>query len=399
MEDTLPENWQHLGLSSKHFEIIQGKTPRKIHYQSSDNGFKIVKFRDLDTKGQIDFTAIANGFVESSKIRGLRELERDYVLITNSAHSKEHIGKKIALVRDLPDFKKVFFVGELTAIKCDTGNIYPKFVYSWLISEVGYKTLQKYVKEKHLIKSRLVNIKIPFPFKDNEPNLEEQKRIADKIDKLFAEIDKGMEKTKEVFGSAEKILQSELNALFTKPPSGNWGLVKLGNIIKLNYGKALPKARREKGQYCVYGSNGIVGNHRQFLVGYPTIIIGRKGSAGKANLSMGPSWVIDTAFYIEQTEKKTSLKYLYYFCRHLSDSAIFPKGVKPGINRNQYLDNLVPLPFKHGQPDLREQRKIVKKLDGIQEESQKLQTGCETQLKYFEMLKQSILNQAFQGKL
>ena len=62
----------------------------------------------------------------------------------------------------------------------------------------------------------------------------------------------------------------------------NWSLVKLGNVCEFIYGKGLTKSNRnESGKFPVYGSNGIVGYHNEYLVEGPCLIIGRKGAAGE----------------------------------------------------------------------------------------------------------------------
>jgi type I restriction enzyme S subunit len=140
----------------------------------------------------------------------------------------------------------------------------------------------------------------------------------------------------------------------------DWQCIKLKNLIKMHYGKALKAENRIQGEIPVYGSNGIVGYHNEFLWKEPTVVIGRKGSVGEANLSLSPSWTIDTAYYVEIIDNKIfDLKYFYYFSDWFDVSGISQKGVKPGINRNDYLNIECPL------PPYSEQKRIVKKLDDL----------------------------------
>ncbi|WP_440030283.1 restriction endonuclease subunit S, partial [Chromobacterium amazonense] len=76
-------------------------------------------------------------------------------------------------------------------------------------------------------------------------------------------------------------------------PNG-WIKTKLGNLVELKYGKALPERERSGNGYPVYGSNGIVGHHEQSLTSGPTIVIGRKGSVGEVNYTATPCSPIDT---------------------------------------------------------------------------------------------------------
>ena len=64
-----------------------------------------------------------------------------------------------------------------------------------------------------------------------------------------------------------------------------WKTVKLGDVCILNYGKALDrKDRLENAAIPVYGANGIKTYSNKLLHDKPSIIIGRKGSAGELNL-------------------------------------------------------------------------------------------------------------------
>lgn len=134
--------------------------------------------------------------------------------------------------------------------------------------------------------------------------------------------------------------------------------LKLKELIRLKYGKALKKAERKGGPYAVYGSNGIVGYHSDHLIEKPSIIIGRKGSVGELNYSDNPSWPIDTAYGVEIIDEgKLNLRYLFYALKCLDISDIIQKGVKPGINRNDYLEKEIP------HIEIEEQKRIVEKLD------------------------------------
>ena len=50
-------------------------------------------------------------------------------------------------------------------------------------------------------------------------------------------------------------------------PKG-WTETTIGKEIELAYGKNLPKPDRIKGDFPVYGSNGIVGTHNKFLIDF-----------------------------------------------------------------------------------------------------------------------------------
>ena len=133
--------------------------------------------------------------------------------------------------------------------------------------------------------------------------------------------------------------------------------VKLGHICKLNYGKALDrKDRLENGVVSVYGANGIKTYTDKFLHDKPSIIIGRKGSAGELNKVAEPFWALDVTYFVTVDESIVDLDFLFYSLITLNLPSM-ARGVKPGINRNDVYDKSINL------PPLAEQQRIVAKLD------------------------------------
>jgi len=62
-----------------------------------------------------------------------------------------------------------------------------------------------------------------------------------------------------------------------------WQTKKLGELIRLEYGKPLPHEKRKAdGKYPVYGANGEKDRTDEFYFNKPSIIVGRKGSAGES---------------------------------------------------------------------------------------------------------------------
>jgi type I restriction enzyme M protein len=79
----------------------------------------------------------------------------------------------------------------------------------------------------------------------------------------------------------------------------NYPMVAIGDVCTFEYGKSLKAEDRIEGEYPVFGSNGIVGYHNEYLVEAPFLVVGRKGSAGEVHYSEKNGFPIDTTFYIE----------------------------------------------------------------------------------------------------
>ncbi len=140
--------------------------------------------------------------------------------------------------------------------------------------------------------------------------------------------------------------------------TGKWPMVRLGEVCTFEYGASLPERNRVVGQYPVVGSNGIAGYHNSFIVKGPTIVIGRKGSAGEVNWIDDNCFPIDTTYFISLKLNEISLRYLFYTLQQLELTKLRGGAGVPGLNRNDAYDTEIPL------PPLEEQERIVAELDG-----------------------------------
>jgi type I restriction enzyme M protein len=123
-----------------------------------------------------------------------------------------------------------------------------------------------------------------------------------------------------------------------------WKLEKLGDICSLEYGKPLPENLRTIGSYPVMGSNGRVGFHNEYYVEGPTIIIGRKGSAGEVILELEKCCPIDTTFYVKLKDENITLFYLFQALKALNLDKLRNGSGVPGLNRNEVYQLKIPLP-------------------------------------------------------
>ncbi|MHB8580410.1 MAG: restriction endonuclease subunit S [Ignavibacteriaceae bacterium] len=173
----------------------------------------------------------------------------------------------------------------------------------------------------------------------------------------------------------------------------NWSWVKLGDVCEFVYGKGLIKTNRNgTGKFPVYGSNGIVGFHDEYLVEGPCLIVGRKGAAGEIHLSNKNCWPIDTTYYIKKNEK-FSLTYLYFVLKKIRLDFLDKSTAIPGLNRNDAYKLTIPL------PPLSVQKKIVEKIEQLFSE---LDSGVVSLKKAKEQIKtyrQAVLASAFSGRL
>ncbi|WKZ38295.1 MAG: N-6 DNA methylase [Anaerolineales bacterium] len=122
-------------------------------------------------------------------------------------------------------------------------------------------------------------------------------------------------------------------------------MVAIGDICTFEYGKPLKAENRIEGEYPVFGSNGIVGYHNEYLIEAPFLVVGRKGSAGEVHYSNKNGFPIDTTFYVKlENEDKVILDYLFHVLKSLDLQSVNTQAGVPGLNRNDAYKIQIPLP-------------------------------------------------------
>jgi len=159
-------------------------------------------------------------------------------------------------------------------------------------------------------------------------------------------------------------------------PKG-WREGKVGKAAELLYGKGLKEKNRTNGSIPVYGSNGIVGYHNEYLVKGPGIIIGRKGSLGKINYSKNDFFPIDTTYYVKM-KQDNDMNFFYYLLFTLQLDTMNSHSAVPGLNRNDVysIDILLP-PLPEQQAIASVLGSLDDKIDLLNRENQTLEQMAE----------------------
>lgn len=179
----------------------------------------------------------------------------------------------------------------------------------------------------------------------------------------------------------------------TEPLPDGWALTEVGNICKVEYGKGLSKKQRvETGTVEVYGSAGLSGYHNVALVDEPVVIIGRKGNAGMVWVTQGPSWPIDTTYFLRPPQG-VSAKYLSLQLSHRElvekdSSTTIPSLRRPDLEATKIL--LAPSS---------EQERIVAAIEEHFFRIDAAELAAQKALARLDTLRRAVLTTAFSGHL
>jgi restriction endonuclease S subunit len=363
-------------------DFVRGVTYDKADARSeTKSGFiPLLRATNITEKGLLreDFV-----FIPSDGVRADQKLMSGDALITIASGSASVVGRSV-LVEDPGEMTFGAFCGVLRP----SPKILPRYLSHFMSSrsvrtswsEAAQGTNINNLKRDDILQTECLL-----------PPLEEQKRIIALLDAATARVTELTTCYEQARTHANNLFTSALRDALKSNP--DWPVKTLGEILTLSYGKPLePKDRDDNGAIPVYGANGVKARSKRSLVSGPSIIVGRKGSAGELNFCDGPFWPLDVTYFVEHDVKVTDLTFLHYLLS-LMDLPSLAKGVKPGINRNDVYALQSPM------PPLEEQRQIVTRLDLMKAKTSEMVAAYDAKLQAAKDLRQSVLESAFAGEL
>jgi type I restriction enzyme, S subunit len=247
-------------------DIRPGKTPSKSSYSSAGD-VKIIKFRDVQEDGWI------NSRYEDTS--GLVDLKPCSMLLTNAAHSLDHVGKKLGYVESIPKtIRRCCYVGELTAIGSKTGNQLSRWLYYYFQSEAGQREIAKCAEGAHLIPRWVRRIPVCVP--DNGTR---EIHLA-----IFDLLDKSISTARCELYAANRLKTALMQQLFTK------GIPGRHTQFKRLKGFSIPESWAIKPLYKLadvasgFTMGRDLSNHRTVIVPYVTVINVQNGFFNLSNV-------------------------------------------------------------------------------------------------------------------
>lgn len=298
--------------------------------------------------------------------------------------------KNVALFKDINLINMTFFRFYLET----------KFVIDKMKKEAKGST-QKFVSLKYLR-----NFPICYP------SLEEQQRIVNRIEFLFAKLDRAKELIENTLAQFEqnkmailhKAFTGELTAKWRKKQKiikkNTWQLVNIKTVSnKIFAGGDVPKdnmsiEKTDEFKVPIYTNgeknNGLYGYTNEIKVKDDAITISARGTIGYTVIRKAPFYPAIRLITIIPNIEKINIGFLYYvfnFFKVDSAGSSIPQLTVPMVKD-----------YNFELPTIEEQQEIVNILDKLLAKYNKIK-NLEQQLEKIELLKKAILAKAFRGEL
>ncbi len=383
--DKKPKNWVVVRLGD--FAVFQkGKKPKRVEKKySTICSLPYVNIKAFE-KGLVDEYTDGDGCVLCD--------DNDFLMVWDGARAG-YVGKAIK--------------GALgsTLIKIRFPGINQDYAYYFLQSKyLQINTKAKGTGIPHVDPNLLWNYDFPIP------PLPEQVQIVSKIDKLFSNLDKGIERLKAAQQQLKIYRQSVLKWAFegrltnsnlnkSGLPIG-WKWQKIGDVATSldHLRKPINKKVRAKrfGNIPYYGANGQTGCIDDFLFDEPLILVVEDETFTGRILPFsykisGKSWVNNHA-HILRPKENIDINFINY---QLWYYPFLPLTTGTTGRKKLTKNALMNAPIKIC--SIEEQQSIVFEIESRLSVCNKIEEGIIKDLQQAEALRRSILKQAFEGKL
>jgi len=254
------------------------------------------------------------------------------------------------------------------------------------------------VKGKTLNKKKLNDLDIILP------PLPEQQRIVSILDEAFLAIDRAKSNAEQNLKNAKELFESYLQGVFE---NANWETKRIDEICTLINGRAYNKQELlSEGKYTVLRVGNFFTNNNWY---YSDLELPEDKYCEEGDLlyawsaSFGPRiWKGEKVIYhyhiwkVVPNLNLVSKEFLFILFEWDKEKIKATQGTGTTmmhVSKGSMEERIIPL------PPLKEQETIIRQLDALRAETQKLEAVYQKKLDDLEELKKSILQKAFTGEL
>lgn len=358
-------------------KVIAGQSPEGKFYNSEGNGMPFYQGKkEYGEKYIGEPTTWTTKITKEAEAGDILMSVRAPVGPVNFATQKICIGRGLAAIR----------AGK---------NIDKEFLYNFLIKHENEIEGNAGAVFNSINKTQIENIEIPLP------PLPEQQRIVSILDEAFAAIAKAKANAEQNLKNAKELFESYLHGVFEKKGNG-WEEKRIDEICKLINGRAYKKDELlNKGKYRVLRVGNFFTSDHWY---YSDLELDEDKYCDKEDLlyawsaSFGPRiWKEEKVIYhyhiwkVIPNENLVTRDFLFTLFEWDKDKIKAAQGTGTTmihVSKGSMENRIVPV------PPLKEHQTIVRQLDALRAETQKLEAVYQKEIADLEELKKSILQLA-----
>ena len=397
---SLPKGWEIKKLWDV-LTIELGCSPRPIkkYLTDSSEGINLIKISDATA---------SNKYIYETKEKITREglhktrmvHEGDFLLSNSMSFGRPYIMRTSGCIHDgwlvlKQEGEKVFEI---------------EYLYYLLSSPYLFEQFDSLAAGSTV---RNLNIRLVSSVEVPVPPLPEQQRIVSILDKCFSAIERSRNNAEQNLKNAKELFESYLQGVFEKKGNG-WEEKKLGEVYDVRDGTHDSPKYHNQGYPLVTSKN--LKNHKltfdniKFISETDYLNINKRSKVDVGDVLFAMIGTIGNPVVIED-EPNYAIKNVAlfkvgnnqnsYFLKYFLDSKqTIEKMMRDAKGTTQKFVGLGYLrSFPILVPPLKEQQTIVRQLDTLRIETQKLESIYQKKILLLEELKKSILQKAFSGEL
>lgn len=172
-------------------------------------------------------------------------------------------------------------------------------------------------------------------------------------------------------------------------------MIRLGDIAHISYGKGLPVKDLSGEGYPVFGANGVIGFHSEYMYAKPQVLISCRGAAsGTINMSPKNCFITNNSLIVNFNDGETICsKAFFYLLQAANKKDLVTGSAQPQVTINNAVELKVPL-FPYAV-----QKNIVAKIEELFSELDSGIASLKTAQEQLKIYRQALLKHAFEGKL
>jgi type I restriction enzyme S subunit len=373
-----------------------------VSYINSPDYAVLVRLTDFTKKWSKDFVYVSRASYDflrkSSLVKG------DLIM--------SNVGEP-GIVFLVPDLKQPMTLGPNSIlIRPNENTSTSKFLYLYFLSEMGKKQIDDIstgAAQKKFNKTSFRDLEIPLP------PLPEQQRIVALLDEAFAAIGKAKANAEQNLKNAKELFDSYLQRVFENK-GGDWDEKSLGEVLVKT--ETIDPTKKPKEEFIYLDVSSV--NKETKEIENATVLLGKDAPSRARKLvrtndvifaTVRPTHsrvaliteeyneqVCSTGYFVLRAKEFLSNNLVFYFLLTYSFNKQMEKLQKgasyPAVTDSEVKGIYIPFP-----KSLKEQNKIVQKLDALSTETKKLEAIYTQKINDLEELKKSVLQKAFSGEL